>query len=450
MSDSEQSVRVEAISIKGLFGLYDHDIRLNTAARVTILHGPNGVGKSVLLRLIAAFFDGRYREFIVVPFTTFTVSLTDGRTATVYGLSEANHGSAARSLRLIVNNTGSQQLTYEIPIRTTFDDIAKRIEGESPFLSRMGESQFYEHRTRQMLTSEQVVERYGTASDVMAAIKLPLDDEPDVVKGMRDAIPVQLVETQRLLRTPRDALYRTERKSMIATVRSYSDELVGEISRTLSRYGTESQKLDQTFPQRLIWSGYVSTPTVEDLKERLNKLDEQLSKLNALGLIDKVSYPAQPSEIDALEEVKRSVMALYVQDTENKLQFLASLATRIQLLVDSVNGKFRNKTLMVSRERGLQVFDQRKRPVGLDALSSGEQHELVLWFDLLFNVKTNSLVLIDEPELSLHVSWQKKMLPELLEIAGTVRFDALVATHSPFIIGDRLDLTVSLDADIDE
>jgi predicted ATP-dependent endonuclease of OLD family len=226
--------------------------------------------------------------------------------------------------------------------------------------------------------------------------------------------------------------------------------LVGEISRTLSRYGTESQKLDQTFPQRLIWSGYVSTPTVEDLKERLNKLDEQLSKLNALGLIDKVSYPAQPSEIDALEEVKRSVMALYVQDTENKLQFLASLATRIQLLVDSVNGKFRNKTLMVSRERGLQVFDQRKRPVGLDALSSGEQHELVLWFDLLFNVKTNSLVLIDEPELSLHVSWQKKMLPELLEIAGTVRFDALVATHSPFIIGDRLDLTVSLDADIDE
>jgi hypothetical protein len=349
-----------------------------------------------------------------------------------------------------VNNTGSQQLTYEIPIRTTFDDIAKRIEGESPFLSRMGESQFYEHRTRQMLTSEQVVERYGTASDVMAAIKLPLDDEPDVVKGMRDAIPVQLVETQRLLRTPREALYRTERKSMIATVRSYSDELVGEISRTLSRYGTESQKLDQTFPQRLIWSGYVSTPTVEDLKERLNKLDEQLSKLNALGLIDKVSYPAQPSEIDALEEVKRSVMALYVQDTENKLQFLASLATRIQLLVDSVNGKFRNKTLMVSRERGLQVFDQRKRPVGLDALSSGEQHELVLWFDLLFNVKTNSLVLIDEPELSLHVSWQKKMLPELLEIAGTVRFDALVATHSPFIIGDRLDLTVSLDADIDE
>ena len=34
-------------------------------------------------------------------------------------------------------------------------------------------------------------------------------------------------------------------------------------------------------------------------------------------------------------------------------------------------------------------------------LSSGEQHELVLAYDLLFKVKEKSLVLIDEPELSL-------------------------------------------------
>ena len=91
---------------------------------------------------------------------------------------------------------------------------------------------------------------------------------------------------------------------------------------------------------------------------------------------------------------------------------------RIQLLVGSVNGKFRNKTLSVSREKGLQVTDRINRPVSLEALSSGEQHELVLWYDLLFRVDSNALVLIDEPELSLHVTWQKKFLPELLEIAN--------------------------------
>jgi predicted ATP-binding protein involved in virulence len=194
----------------------------------------------------------------------------------------------------------------------------------------------------------------------------------------------------------------------------------------------------------------VSSLGPDELKEHLSKLDERQTKLNALGLIDKVSYPASAGQIDALDEVKRSVMALYVEDTDKKLEFLSELATRIRLLLDSVNGKFRNKRLTVSRERGLQVSDERGQVVGLESLSSGEQHELVLWFDLLFKISTNALVLIDEPELSLHVSWQKKFLPELLETAQTIPFDALIATHSPFIIGDRLDLTVPLDADIDE
>jgi hypothetical protein len=226
---------------------------------------------------------------------------------------------------------------------------------------------------------------------------------------------------------------------------------VRQVAVTLSRYGTESQKLDQTFPQRLI-SSTESPSDVEQLKDRLQKLDQTHANLNRLGLIDLVgfSYPASPSQIDALDVIKRNVMALYVRDTEKKLQFLSALAAKIQLLVGSVNGKFRNKSLSVSREKGLQVTDKLGRPVPLEALSSGEQHELVLWYDLLFKVGNNALVLIDEPELSLHVTWQKKFLPELLEIAKTVPFDALVATHSPFIIGDRLDLTVPLDADVDE
>jgi predicted ATP-binding protein involved in virulence len=237
---------------------------------------------------------------------------------------------------------------------------------------------------------------------------------------------------------------------MIATVRSYSEDLVRQMGRTLSRYGTESQKLDQTFPERLIRYSHSELGT-DDLKARLKALDERHTNLSKLGLIDRTfSYPASSTEIDQLEQTKRSVMALYVSDTEKKLAFLDDLAIRIQLLVRSVNGKFRNKTLSVSREKGLEINDSLNRSVSIEALSSGEQHELVLWYDLLFKVGSNALVLIDEPELSLHVSWQKKFLPELLESAKTVPFDALIATHSPFIIGDRLDLTVPLDADVEE
>lgn len=42
------------------------------------------------------------------------------------------------------------------------------------------------------------------------------------------------------------------------------------------------------------------------------------------------------------------------------------------------------------------------------------------------------------------VVWQKRFLPDLLEIAEKADLDALVATHSPFIVGEREDLLVDL------
>jgi predicted ATP-binding protein involved in virulence len=77
-------------------------------------------------------------------------------------------------------------------------------------------------------------------------------------------------------------------------------------------------------------------------------------------------------------------------------------------------------------------------------LSSGEQHELVILYELLFRVRENSIILIDEPEISLHVVWQHEFLKDLGQIAALSQFHALVATHSPQIISDRWDLTVEL------
>ena len=79
-------------------------------------------------------------------------------------------------------------------------------------------------------------------------------------------------------------------------------------------------------------------------------------------------------------------------------------------------------------------------------MSSGEQHQLVLFYELLFRIKEKSLILIDEPEISLHLGWQKKLLRDLLKIAKIVQVDFIIATHSPLIINDRWDLTVELEA----
>lgn len=81
----------------------------------------------------------------------------------------------------------------------------------------------------------------------------------------------------------------------------------------------------------------------------------------------------------------------------------------------------------------------------LTELSSGEQHEVVLLSELLFKATENSLVLIDEPEISLHVVWQKEFLNDIKEIIVLKNIDIVIATHSPQIINERWDLTVNFE-----
>ncbi|MFM2438083.1 MAG: hypothetical protein RLZ55_900, partial [Actinomycetota bacterium] len=78
------------------------------------------------------------------------------------------------------------------------------------------------------------------------------------------------------------------------------------------------------------------------------------------------------------------------------------------------------------------------------ALSSGEQHQLLLLYRMIFRDSGRRLFLIDEPEISLHVGWQEEFVADLVEIAGVNDSQFLLATHSPLIIGERFDLLVDV------
>ena len=83
--------------------------------------------------------------------------------------------------------------------------------------------------------------------------------------------------------------------------------------------------------------------------------------------------------------------------------------------------------------------------LSLKELSSGEKQEVILLYELLFKIKPKSLVLIDEPEISLHIAWQKEFLNDLQKIANLQKFKVVVATHSPQIINGKWDLMVDLE-----
>ena len=72
-------MQIKQISVTGLFGIFDHVIPLNTNDRITIVHGPNGFGKTAMLRLLNGFFNSRYSVFREIPFTHFQILFNDDR-----------------------------------------------------------------------------------------------------------------------------------------------------------------------------------------------------------------------------------------------------------------------------------------------------------------------------------------------------------------------------------
>ncbi len=100
------------------------------------------------------------------------------------------------------------------------------------------------------------------------------------------------------------------------------------------------------------------------------------------------------------------------------------------------------KFLTVKQENGNQkiVFTKNGREIELSELSSGERNIIFRGAFFLRNQQgiENSLILIDEPELSLNPVWQKKILNYYKKIfsnsTGEQQVQIFVATHSPFVI----------------
>ena len=120
------------------------------------------------------------------------------------------------------------------------------------------------------------------------------------------------------------------------------------------------------------------------------------------------------------------------------------MAQRVGKLIDIINERFDYKRLVIHREQGFCVLSDSDVPIQLADLSSGEQHELVLLYELLFRTPRNGLILVDEPEISLHVAWQSRFLSDLIDIVKLNDAYAVVATHSPVLIGTQWGLTKEL------
>lgn len=438
MNNPSEAVRVKSIHVKGLFGMYDHDVVLNESERMTVVHGPNGVGKTVLFKLVQDLLTGQGVDLLRFPFLECRIEFTNKASLTAQ---RVNDPESVQITSRIGKDTSTVKIDEE-----SFGKLARRLERNLP-IHQITPSSWFDPETDEKLNAFQVVTRYIGRID--GETDSPLEGSLHKWRRNQSYFPkIHLIEAQRLIRLRSVTLrnYRdSEAQAVRDTVAEYSQQLKRKIDTTLADYGRQAQKLDQTFPQRLLHqSGTPADPT--QIKNDLKSIESQQETYRQLGLIEEELSPFQGLDQLESDPVKLAAMTVYVTDMKAKLDVLDSLAQRVSLLLGQINEKFTGKKLHINAQHELAIKTSHGDAIPVSALSSGEQHQIVLAYDMLFRIDANSLVMIDEPELSLHVNWQERFLSDLQSVIKVANFDALIATHSPYIINGRNELVVSLSA----
>jgi len=419
--------------IDGLFGRRTVDFE-TAAEGPTLLYGTNGSGKSTILRLIDDIAHARPFSVLQRKFTQAEFRFEAGDRLTV--------SREPESLRVSLNST-----TWS----ATTDELRKA--------------------QRRVVMRERRLAEAGRRIPPQASLfALEELDEGGFLTTLPDLFPVFFIEDQRLI------LQRHDRKrgasgASIAwpehpdnewAVQRFQADLSRDIQAALSGYASHSQELDRRFPVKIAAAvetrGEGSTKRegkedeeeeeeeVRELRALLDRVRDERAALQGVGLLGREEGPEHFDSTRLEAESVRPVIRAFAEDTLAKFEILRDIRVRMELFSTFLNQHYQEKDVITSREDGFRIVLDSGDELRPWQLSSGEQQVLALAYQVLFGSDPGTLILIDEPELSLHVLWQSTLIEDLVTMgeARDVRF--ILATHSPTLIGDREELMRPLDA----
>ncbi len=434
-------MKLKAIKIAGLFGMYDYNLQFAGDSQYMILTSPNGYGKTTILNIVNALAKTDLYYFYWLTFRAIELSFVDGTALIVESVNVAPEVDA-----------GSQQ--PDVPAENRHEVRFSWIDpsgGQSHFVinERLINKAFraigyYEGRHVPGINHfskefREFVRRNPKMLDIMAR-----EQNNNAFFLQVKSINTVFIEAQRIFNTnvpseQRNRANYAERSTSLPnyTIEEVSVRIQQKLKQARYQYLEYTQDKNNQLIYRLLKDDYKALTREEYLsagKELLDKAQE----LREYGLIDDVDIPEY-------DEKHKEVLSAHIKDMKDKFSLLDDIYGKAKLFSDLIGKKhFTAKTIAFSREKGLLAVDKDHKWVDLSDLSSGEQNVIVMLYYLVFEYNKNKLLLIDEPEISLHVAWQYQYIEELEEILKLNNGQAIIATHSPQIIGERWDKCIDL------
>jgi len=416
------------IQVDDLLGRYSYRIPREgvipaSDSQLVILYGDNGSGKTTLLKLIFHLLSpsderGHPSELLAGRYRRLAIELADGTIVEAERSAGESQVPAQMTLRISrlgqpvasigyamkQPESGSIGAPQQLTIRQSFATAIQAIGLDVYFLTD----------SRSLL------------SDV-----LPAEEEPSGLYSSWTTLGLATSAKRPFIQPGKEVSTAMARVSDWILQAAVGQSEKGELSAS-SLYEQVVSQIASAKPGRP--SASLSR---EQLVQRLNGVARDVNEFARFGLMasfepERLVQAVQMVPTNRLAMVRRIVLP-FVEGLEARTGALRPIMELIGTFVGTLNSFFTDKLLRYTFGSGLQIVTTgTSTPILLepDTLSSGERQLLLLFCNVLPARDRKSLFIIDEPELSLNVKWQRQLVSGLLRCTEGADIQFLLATHS--------------------
>lgn len=410
--------------VYGLFNEFKHhhldfqsNVTLVDEARIVIITGRNGSGKTTILNMIDGILNLDFNLFREVPFKKASLKLSSGD-------------------KLSVENEESCLLVR-------FGDLAAKLNKKMPGPIDGSEEEIFNVTKFRSAALPILREVSFEKVDIHRSsfLRKQVDDNRQVMieeDGTRTIINRKPVGKLRA---------RLDEKSVLSTrVRNFVREAQVDYKKYFSSEGAD---LFPKILKRLKNPGSAISSTM-DLIYRLETIKSNEDEMSRFGLTMNISDIDQLTDLLKDEgtisenEAVNAALGAYVETLETKNEERKLISSRLRKF-EKLIGKFLvKKTVQIDYSKGLKIITSSGAEISELELSSGEYHLLYMMVTALVSTRTGTAIAIDEPELSLHLTWQRELIRTLVGCSFGASPLFVFATHSSSIASEFSDKCIDL------